>query len=149
MKLLVQRVLKASVKVKGKTVGKVGRGLLVLVGVGKGDTKEGVKKLTKKLLNIRIMSDLAGKMNLSIKDTHAEVLVVSQFTLYADVNGGNRPSFINAEVPELAKEIYEYLVDELRKAGIIIKTGIFGEDMKISAVLDGPVTIAMNTNEHQ
>ena len=143
MRLVVQRVKKASViRVSGgQVVGEIGKGYLVLVGVKKGDTLEDVELLAAKLLKLRAMSDESDKMNLSIKDVGGEILVVSQFTLYADTSGGNRPSFINAALPEDAEKIYEHFVNKLEEAGVKTETGNFGDYMEINAILDGPVTI--------
>lgn len=125
----------------GEVVGKIGLGLFVLLGVKKGDTKKDVDILSDKISKLRVMSDESDKMNLSVSDAGGKILVVSQFTLYADTSGGNRPSFINAEEPQKAKELYEYFIDQLKKKGIEVETGSFGEYMKIETVLDGPVTI--------
>ena len=148
MKLVVQRVKEALVKTPedNKTVGKIGKGYFVLVGVKEGDTLKDAELLAAKLSKLRIMSDENGKMNLSIKDAKGEILVVSQFTLYADTSGGNRPSFMNAALPEDAKKIYEHFVDKLRESlprtgQCGVETGSFGDYMEISCVLDGPVTI--------
>lgn len=145
MKLVVQRVRRAQVKVKdsGKVSGKVGLGLFVLVGFRKGDTRKSVDFLVEKLVKLRVMSDTHDKMNLSIKDTESPLLVVSQFTLNADTSGGNRPSFINAEEPEKARELYEYFLAELKNRGIKVETGEFGAYMEIDCLLDGPVTIIL------
>jgi len=143
MKLVVQRVKEASVKTSkdNKVVGKIGKGYVVLVGVKKEDTLKDAELLAVKLSKLRIMADENGKMNLSIKDAGGEVLVVSQFTLYADTSGGNRPSFINAALPEDAKKIYEHFVGKLKEAVVKTETGNFGDYMEINAILDGPVTI--------
>ena len=143
MKFVVQRVKEASVTrvSDNKIVGKIGLGLFVLVGFKKGDTEKTVELLTAKLLKLRVMSDEQDKMNLSIKDVNGEFLVVSQFTLYADTSGGNRPSFVNAEEPEEAKKLYDLFVFKIRESGIKTETGSFGDYMKINAELDGPVTI--------
>lgn len=143
MKLVVQRVKKAKVvRVEDASiVGQIESGLFVLVGFKKGDTEKQVEILSDKLSKLRVMSDGSGKMNLSVTDVKAKILVVSQFTLYADTSGGNRPSFINAEDPQKAKELYEYFIDQLRKKEIEVETGSFGDYMKIETVLDGPVTI--------
>jgi D-tyrosyl-tRNA(Tyr) deacylase len=151
MKLVVQRVKKAKVVRMSdeKVIGEIGKGLFVLVGFKKGDTEEAVKVLADKLSKLRVMSDGEGKMNLSIKDLPAQagvggkILVVSQFTLYADSKGGNRPSFINAEEPVKAKQLYGFFVDELKRnlPEVGIETGSFGDYMEIEADLDGPVTI--------
>lgn len=143
MKLVVQRVRRASVTdVKDNLiVGEIGKGLFILFGVGKGDTEAAAKLLAQKILKLRIMSDENDKMNLSVVDTKSEILVVSQFTLYADTGGGNRPSFVNSEEPTRAKALYECFVEELKKSGLKIETGSFGEYMEIEVKLDGPVTI--------
>lgn len=147
MRLVVQRVVSGEVKVGGTTVGKIGKGLFVLFGVGAGDTKEDVRVLAEKLSKMRIMADDKGKMNLSVLDTHASLLIVSQFTLYADTVGGNRPSFIKAAEPSLAKELYEYFISLLKEKNIDIATGSFGEYMKINTLLDGPVTITVDSKD--
>lgn len=143
MKLVVQRVEKARVvKVEDNSdVGEIGIGLLVLVGIKKGDSEEDVETLAQKLSKLRVMSDKAGKMNLSVNDVGGKMLIVSQFTLHADTSGGNRPSFINAEEPEKAKKLYELFIEKLKGNGISVETGSFGDYMKIEALLDGPVTI--------
>jgi D-tyrosyl-tRNA(Tyr) deacylase len=143
MRLVVQRVEKAKViRVEdGVTVGGIGIGLFVLVGIKKGDSKKDVEMLAEKLSKLRVMSDGENKMNLSITDTKGSLLVVSQFTLHADTSGGNRPSFINAEEQEKAKVLYEFFVAYLKNKGIDVATGSFGDYMKIETVLDGPVTI--------
>jgi D-aminoacyl-tRNA deacylase len=145
MRLVVQRVTKAGVRVveKNITSGSIGQGLFVLVGIGKDDTKEKAASIAKKLVKLRILSDENGKMNLSLKDTGRQLLVVSQFTLYADTKDGNRPSFINAAEPKLALEIYDYFVECLKEFGLKVATGEFGAYMSIDAQLDGPVTIIM------
>ena len=143
MRLVIQRVKKASVRVKesGEIVGKIEKGLFVLVGVAEGDTEKNSEILAEKLAKLRVMADDAGKMNLSINDVGGSVLAVSQFTLYADTSGGNRPSFIKAAKPELAEKIYNHFVEKLQKLGVKVETGKFGEYMEIDANLDGPVTI--------
>jgi len=143
MRLIVQRVSQASVKVEGKVVGEIGKGYLTLVGIKKGDSKKEAELLAEKLSKLRVMADKEGKMNLSLKDLDAYVLVVSQFTLYADTSGGNRPSFINAALPEEAKKIYEHFVVKLKDFGVKVETGSFGDYMEIEAKLDGPVTITL------
>ena len=152
MKAVVQRVKEASVSVKGEKISAIGQGLLVLLGVAEGDTEEQVQKLAKKVADLRIMTDEQGKMNLSVQDVDGDlpagkagILVISQFTLLADTSRGHRPSFIKAAEPEKAKEVYELFVEELRKAGIPVKTGEFGEYMQVSLVNDGPVTIILET----
>lgn len=146
MRLVVQRVEKAKVLRQDQdksweTVGKIGKGLFVLVGVKKGDTEKDAEMLSAKLSKLRVMSDAEGKMNLSVGDVEGKMLIVSQFTLYADTSEGNRPSFINAEDPEKAKKLYEYFIEKVKEKEIEIETGSFGDYMKIETVLDGPVTI--------
>ena len=143
MKIVVQRVSKAQVEVEGKIVGKIEKGFLVLLGVTHGDTKEQADYIVKKLCNLRIFTDENGKMNLSLKDVGGELLIVSQFTLYADTSSGNRPSFINAAKPEMANELYEYFCKKCEEQNIKVEKGIFGADMKVSLLNDGPVTIIM------
>ena len=143
MRLLVQRVKNAEVKVDGKTVGKIDKGFLVLCGVTHTDTKETADYLVKKLCNLRVFEDENGKMNLSIKQIEGKLLIVSQFTLYADTTGGNRLSFIEAAKPEQANELYEYFCKKCIEAGIEVQKGIFGADMQVSLVNDGPVTIML------
>lgn len=143
MKLVVQRVKEAKVVSNGEVVGKIGKGLFVLLGIGKEDKLEYADALAEKVAKLRIMADAQDKMNLSVKDVNAEILVVSQFTLYADASGGNRPSFINAAPPELAKELYERFVQSLKEKGIKVATGSFGDYMEIESIADGPVTIIL------
>lgn len=141
MKIVVQRVRNASVEIDGKIKGKIDNGLLVLLGVAHGDTKEKADYLVKKLLNLRIFKDENNKMNLSVKDIKGKVLIVSQFTLYANTSEGNRPSFIEAAKPEIANELYEYFKEKCAETGIEVQSGEFGADMKVSLLNDGPVTI--------
>lgn len=143
MKLVIQRVSEAKVEVNNEVVGKIGKGFLVLFGAGEGDTKEQAEFLAEKLCNLRVFSDENDKMNLSIKDIDGELLVVSQFTLYADCKKGNRPSFINAAAPEEANELYEYFMDKCKNLVKNVQKGIFGADMKVSLLNDGPVTIIL------
>ena len=142
MKIVVQRVKNASVQVEGKTVGEIEKGFLVLLGVTHSDTKKEADYLAKKLCKLRVFTDENDKMNLSLKDVGGKLLIVSQFTLYADCSGGNRPSFIEAARPEQAEELYEYFCKECKeKYGIEVEKGIFGADMKVNLLNDGPVTI--------
>ena len=141
MKLVVQRVKEAKVEVDEKVVGKINKGFLVLIGVTHEDEKEQADYLVKKLCNLRVFEDENGKMNLGLKDIEGELLIVSQFTLYADCSNGNRPSFISAAKPEKANELYEYFCKECEKNNIKVEKGIFGADMKVSLINDGPVTI--------
>ena len=143
MKLVVQRVKNAKVEVEGKIVGKIDKGYLVLLGVTHNDTKEIADYLVKKLCNLRVFEDENGKMNLNIKQVEGELLIVSQFTLYGDCTEGNRPSFTNAAKPDLANELYEYFCDKCAENDINVEKGIFGADMKVSLLNDGPVTIIL------
>nr|WP_296157341.1 D-aminoacyl-tRNA deacylase [uncultured Blautia sp.] len=144
MRLVIQRVLHAEVEVEGTTVGKINRGFLVFVGAGHNDTKEIADKYLKKLLGLRIFEDENGKTNLSLKDVGGELLLVSQFTLYANCRKGNRPSFVEAGDPAMAEELYEYMLSEARKVVPVVQKGIFGADMKVSLVNDGPFTIILD-----
>ncbi len=141
MKLVVQRVKKAEVKVDGNIIGKIDKGFLVLIGIKVGDTKEQADYLVKKLCNLRVFSDENDKMNLSIKDVKGKLLIVSQFTLYGDCSQGNRPSFIEAARPEEANPLYEYFCNQFELNNIEVQKGIFGADMKVELINDGPVTI--------
>ena len=141
MKLVVQRVNKAEVKVDGNIIGKIDKGILVLIGIKVGDTKEQADYLVKKLCNLRVFSDENDKMNLSIKDVKGKLLIVSQFTLYGDCSQGNRPSFIEAARPEEANPLYEYFCNQCELNNIEVQKGIFGADMKVELINDGPVTI--------
>jgi D-aminoacyl-tRNA deacylase len=143
MKLVIQRVSSAQVSVGNKVVGEIDKGLLVLLGVKQDDTLEETKLLAEKLIKLRIMADENGKMNLSVADAKAKVLVVSQFTLYADTSKGNRPSFIKAADPAKAEEIYKHFIEYLKHKGIHVETGSFGDYMEINTILDGPVTIIL------
>lgn len=141
MKLVVQRVKKAEVKVDGNIIGKIDKGFLVLIGIKVGDTKEQADYLVKKLCNLRVFSDENDKMNLSIKDVKGKLLIVSQFTLYGDCSQGNRPSFIEAARTEEANPLYEYFCNQCELNNIEVQKGIFGADMKVELINDGPVTI--------
>ena len=141
MRAVVQRVKQTVLSVDGQVVSQIPFGLVVYLGVKKGDTKETAYKLANKIRSLRIFEDENGKMNKSVEDVGGEILSVPQFTLYGDVSRGNRPSFTEAEIPEIAKSIYEYFCECLENAGVVTKRGIFGADMKISQLNDGPVTI--------
>ncbi len=141
MKIVVQRVTSSSVEVKNKTVGKINKGLMVLVGFTENDNIDTIKYMVNKILNLRIFDDENQVMNLSVKDINGEILSISQFTLYGDARKGNRPSYINALKGEEATKLYDIFNEELRKSNLKIETGIFGEDMKVSLINDGPITI--------
>lgn len=147
MRLLIQRVREASVKVDGDTVGEIGHGLLVFVGVSNEDTKQIADKMIDKLTKLRIFDDEEGKTNLSISDVNGEFLVISQFTLYADCKKGNRPSFVNAGKPDMANELYEYTIEQIASKGFKVEHGIFGADMKVSLLNDGPFTVILDSEE--
>lgn len=144
MRLVIQRVLHAEVQVDGNTIGKIGKGLLVFVGAGQDDTKEIADKYLRKLLGLRIFEDENGKTNLSLKDVNGALLIVSQFTLYANCKKGNRPSFIEAGEPHMAEALYEYMIDEAKKSVPVVEHGEFGADMKVSILNDGPFTIILD-----
>lgn len=143
MKFVIQRVLESSVTVNGQVIGQIGKGLLVLIGAGQNDTKENADALVKKMIGLRIFEDQNGKTNLSLKDVYGSLLLVSQFTLYANCKKGNRPSFTEAGDPKMANELYEYIISECRKQVPIVETGSFGAEMKVALVNDGPFTIIL------
>ena len=146
MKFVIQRVTHASVTVDGETVGSIGKGFMVLIGVGEGDTRETADKLIHKLLGLRIFDDENGKTNLSLSDVNGELLLISQFTLYADCKHGFRPSFIKAGSPALANELYEYIVSECSEH-FHTEKGIFGADMKVELLNDGPFTVILDSEQ--
>lgn len=147
MKLVVQRVKKSNLKIKNKLYSSINTGMLILIGISKNDNYEMAKQLANKIIKLRIFNDDNGKMNKNIMQIKGEVLVVSQFTLYADTNKGNRPSFINAAKPELAISLYNHFIDELQKLiSSKVRTGKFGADMNIELINDGPVTIILEKN---
>lgn len=143
MKIVLQRVTHASVTVDGNVTGKINNGYLLLFGVGKNDTKEDCNRLADKIVNLRIFSDENGKINLSLKDVNGSILVVPQFTLYADCRKGNRPNFIQAGSPDYANELFEYFTQYLRNKGQHVETGIFGADMEVELLNDGPFTVIL------
>lgn len=147
MRCVVQRVAEASVSVDGEVIGRCARGFMVLIGVHVDDTERDLRYMAEKVPKLRVFEDDAGKMNLSLKDVGGEILAISQFTLYGDARGGNRPSFITAARPEKANPMYEQLVEAWRAQGIHVETGRFGADMKVSLVNDGPVTILMDSSK--
>jgi len=143
MKSVIQRVSSASVTVDGAVVGEIGCGLMVLLGVEKGDTEQKAEWLAEKIVNLRIFEDAGGKMNLSVMDVCGSLLVVSQFTLAGNCEKGRRPSFDSAAVPDEGKRLYEYFVEAVKRLGVAVATGIFQADMKVALVNDGPVTFVM------
>lgn len=143
MKIVLQRVTHASVTVDGNVTGKINNGYLLLFGVGKNDTKEDCNRLADKIVNLRIFSDENGKINLSLKEVSGSILVVPQFTLYADCRKGNRPNFIQAGSPDYANGLFEYFTQYLRNKGQHVETGIFGADMKVELLNDGPFTVIL------
>lgn len=145
MKIVIQRVSEASVKVDGKIVGEIGKGLMLLVGIDENDEKTDADWLVQKVLNLRIFGDEDDKLNLSVKDISGEILSISQFTLIADYKKGNRPSFIKAAKPDKAVPLFDYFKEEIAKSGLKTESGIFGADMKVSLINDGPVTIVMDS----
>lgn len=145
VKVVIQRVSEASVAADGKEKGSIKQGFLLLVGVEEKDTSEDVAYLTRKISNMRIFEDAEGKMNLSLREVEGEILSISQFTLHADTKKGNRPSFIKAAKPEKASELYEELNENLREEGFKVETGVFGADMAVSLINDGPVTIIVDS----
>lgn len=147
MKFLVQRVTEASVTIDGECRGRIGKGLLVLVGVAEDDTREIADKLIKKLIGLRIFEDDEGKTNLNLEAVGGELLIISQFTLYANCKKGNRPSFINAGNPKMAAEMYEYILEQCRQVVQKVERGEFGADMKVSLLNDGPFTIMLDSEE--
>lgn len=143
MKIVVQRVLKAEVEVNGSIIGSIGQGVLVFVGITHSDTVNQVNWLVNKLINLRIFEDIQGKMNQSLLECHGQALIISQFTLYADYLGGRRPSFTQAAQPEKAKQLYEKFINEVEEGGVKVQSGVFGADMKVSLLNDGPVTLIL------
>ena len=146
MKFVIQRVSKASVTVENNVIGEIDKGFLVLVGITHSDTKEVANAMIKKLINLRIFTDPQDKMNLSLRDVNGSLLLVSQFTLYADCSHGNRPGFTDAAKPDYANELYEYIISECKKYEVPVETGEFGADMKVELLNDGPVTIILDSN---
>ncbi|MCM1056460.1 MAG: D-aminoacyl-tRNA deacylase [Firmicutes bacterium] len=147
MRFLIQRVNEASVSVDGNVIGKIGKGLLVFIGVSGEDTKEIADKMVKKLLGLRIFEDENGKTNLDLKTVDGQLLLISQFTLYADCRKGKRPSFTSAGTPDLANELYRYIIDCCRRETAVVEEGSFGAEMKVSLLNDGPFTIFLDSEE--
>lgn len=147
MRAVIQRVSSASVTVDGRVEGRIGAGLLVLLGVGRGDTERDAEALARKIVELRVFQDKAGKMNLSVKDTGGSLLVVSQFTLYGDTRRGRRPSFDQAAPPEEARRLYERFVEAVRTEGVAVETGVFQAMMSVSLVNEGPVTFLVESRD--
>lgn len=147
MRFLIQRVNEADVKVDGQTIGKIGKGFLVLVGISGTDTKEIADWMIRKLIGLRIFEDENGKTNLDIKTVGGQLLIISQFTLYADCRKGNRPSFVNAGEPQMANELYQYIIEECRREIETVEEGSFGAEMKVSLVNDGPFTVFLDSED--
>jgi len=147
MKVVIQRVMEARVSVGEETIAGIGKGLLLLVGVGKGDTAKDVERLAGKIINVRIFGDDSGKMNLNIKQVNGEILSVPQFTLFGDVRKGNRPGFGQAAPPEIAVQLWQELNSALKKKNVSVKEGRFGAHMQVKLVNDGPVTLCVDTDE--
>ncbi len=146
MKFIIQRVSRASVTVEDQVIGSINKGFLVLVGVSQTDTKETADKMIKKLIGLRIFEDENGKTNLSLQNVSGALLIISQFTLYADCKKGNRPSFVNAGSPNLAEELYEYIIESCKKEIDIVESGSFGADMKVMLINDGPFTVILDSD---
>ena len=147
MKFVIQRVTHASVTVEGKVIGKINKGFLVLIGVTHDDTKEITDKMVKKMTGLRIFEDEQGKTNLSLADVDGELLLVSQFTLYANCKRGYRPGFTDAGAPDMANAMYQYIISECKKVIPVVQTGEFGADMKVDLLNDGPFTIILDSKE--
>ena len=147
MKFVIQRVSEASVTVEEKVIGKIQKGFLVMIGVSENDTQQIADKMIKKMIGLRIFEDTDGKTNLSLKDVEGQLLLISQFTLYANCKKGNRPSFINAGNPTLANELYQYIIEKCKQEDFQVEQGEFGADMKVSLCNDGPFTIVLDSDE--
>ena len=147
MRFVIQRVQEASVAVDSKIIGQIGKGFLVFIGVSNDDTEQVADKMIKKLLGLRIFEDENGKTNLSLASVNGELLLVSQFTLYADCKHGNRPSFTKAGTPDHANALYEYIINKCKESVSVVETGSFGADMKVSLLNDGPFTILLDSED--
>lgn len=147
MRFVIQRVLESEVKVDGESLGKIGKGFLVLIGVSDSDTKEIADKMVKKMLGLRIFEDAEGKTNLALDAVGGELLLISQFTLYANCKKGNRPSFIGAGAPDMASDMYEHIIGKCKEQIEVVERGRFGADMKVSLINDGPFTIILDSDE--
>ena len=144
MKFVIQRVKEASVSVEGEVVGKIGKGFMILVGIGSEDTREIADRYIEKMVKMRIFEDSEGKTNLSLADVDGEILMISQFTLYANCRKGNRPSFIDAGGPDMAEDLYEYMLEKTKEYVPVVEKGVFGAEMEVSLINDGPFTIVLD-----
>lgn len=147
MRFVIQRVTNSKVTINNEIRGQIGKGFMVLIGVGEGDTEETADKMIRKMINLRIFEDKNGKTNLGLKDVGGSLLLISQFTLYADCKRGNRPSFVKAGAPDMAKSLYEYIISKCREQIDIVEQGEFGADMKVELLNDGPFTILLDSDE--
>lgn len=147
MRFVIQRVTEASVTIEGTVKGAINKGFMVLIGIADGDTQDIADKMIKKLLNMRIFEDEQGKTNLALSDVGGQLLLISQFTLYADCKKGNRPSFTKAGAPDMASKLYDYIIEQCKLQGYTVKQGEFGADMKVSLLNDGPFTILLDSQD--
>lgn len=147
MRFVIQRVTHSQVTINGEVRGRIGKGFMVLIGVGGDDTVETADKMIRKMINLRLFEDENGKTNLGLKDVNGELLLISQFTLYADCKKGNRPSFVNAGAPDMAKAMYEYIIKKCKEEIAVVEQGEFGADMKVELLNDGPFTIVLDSRE--
>ena len=147
MRFVIQRVMNSKVTIDGKIRGQIGKGFMVHIGVGEGDTVETADKMIHKMINLRIFEDENGKTNLGLKDVSGSLLLISQFTLYADCKRGNRPSFVKAGDPDMAKSLYEYIISKCKEEIEIVEQGEFGADMKVELLNDGPFTVLLDSDE--
>lgn len=147
MRFVIQRVMNSKVTIDGKIRGQIGKGFMVLIGVGEGDTVETADKMIHKMINLRIFEDENGKTNLGLKDVSGSLLIISQFTLYADCKRGNRPSFVKAGDPDMAKSLYEYIISKCKNEIEVVEHGEFGADMKVELVNDGPFTVLLDSDK--
>ena len=147
MRFVIQRVMNSKVTIDGKIRGQIGKGFMVLIGVGEGDTVETADKMIHKMINLRIFEDENGKTNLGLKDVSGSLLLISQFTLYADCKRGNRPSFVKAGDPDMAKSLYEYIISKCKNEIEVVAQGEFGADMKVELVNDGPFTVLLDSDK--
>ena len=146
MRFVIQRVTESAVTVENKIIGQINRGFMVLIGIGQDDTKEIADKMVKKMIGLRIFDDENGKTNLALADVNGELLLISQFTLYANCKKGNRPSFTDAGSPSLAEELYEYIIAKCKETVPVVEKGCFGADMKVTLVNDGPFTVVLDSS---